>query len=881
MSYYSLKDKEGTIINNVREDFFKEYDCRKLIGNIDFSVAIQQTGKELFPEIEYLLWAEAKKGALSNSAFHDAFIQLIFTIGRERTFDKHLPPKFLGAFDAEKIAFIPYSAVMEVFAQNDFDWSETPSNHDSKEFKQLKELVRNALTQTGKEKDNVYFFNFFNDKKELQRFIKRNFVSGRDSVQRMRINHNNFTHIYAKWCKEVKPSIAVDWENVKKTGLLDADFYLADIMSGDNVTLLENLHVLLCSNHYELDRKIDTDGLWASKFVPFKDNMQAHGKFWSKYTRPPKQEYWNKIVERRDLLVPQDVRERKGSYFTPAIWVEKSQEYLADVLGENWQDEYYIWDCCAGTGNLLRGLSNKYNIWASTLDKADVDVMLQQIENGMNLLPTHVFQFDFLNDDFTKLPEGLQAIINDEEKRKKLVIYINPPYKEHPNARTVTGTDTHQTNIAKETKTYSKYLGDIKTAARELFAQFIYRIYKEIEGAYIANFSTLKVEQAPNFSAFRKAYSAKLEKLFIVPANTFDNVTGQFPIGFHIWNTNVKDRFNGINADVYNSNAIFIEQKKIVNYEDDRFIIDWLRAFYDKEGEPKAFLRMLGTDFQHNKYITICNYLNQNDLEQHIYTFITSKNIIPMTMYLSIRQCIPATWLNDRDQFLYPNDGWKIDKDFQSDCLAFALFHGQNKISSANSINHWIPFTEQQVNAPDNFKSHFMSDFIAGKCAPANAATLFGKEESLIPSEPIVFTPAAQAVMEAGRKIWAYYMGHKKNVYGAAPVNVNASFYDIRAYFQGRDEKGKMKNESDDKTYTSLIKDLRTAQKVLAKQIEKKVYLYGFLKGEVEVNKDELLVEYQQRVKNLEQQLKEQQKAAVTVHIDTYNDNSTNYNIKK
>ena len=73
---YSLKDKEGTIINNVREDFFKEYDCRKLIGNIDFSVAIPQTGKELFPEIEYLLWAEAKKGALTDSAFHDAFIQL-------------------------------------------------------------------------------------------------------------------------------------------------------------------------------------------------------------------------------------------------------------------------------------------------------------------------------------------------------------------------------------------------------------------------------------------------------------------------------------------------------------------------------------------------------------------------------------------------------------------------------------------------------------------------------------------------------------------------------------------------------------------------------------------------------------------------------------
>jgi hypothetical protein len=58
----------------------------------------------------------------------------------------------------------------------------------------------------------------------------------------------------------------------------------------------------------------------------------------------------------------------------------------ADYLGENWQEEYYIWDCAAGTGNLLAGLTNKYNIWASTLDQADVNVMHERIEHGANLL---------------------------------------------------------------------------------------------------------------------------------------------------------------------------------------------------------------------------------------------------------------------------------------------------------------------------------------------------------------------------------------------------------------------------------------------------------------------------------------------------------------
>ena len=873
---YSLKDKEGTIINNVREDFFKEYDCRKLIGNIDFSVAIPQTGKELFPEIEYLLWAEAKKGALSASAFHDAFIQLIFTIGRERTFDKNLPPKFLGAFDAEKIAFIPFSAIMEVFSQNDFDWSETPSNHESKEFKQLKELVRKELTATGKEKDNVYFFRFYNDKKDLQRFIKKNFVSGRDSVQRMRINHNNFKAIYEKWRKEVMPSIAVEWENVKKSGLLDADFYLADLMSGDNETILENLHVLLKSNHYELDRKIDEYGLFTSASVPFKDNMRAHSNFWSKYTRPPKREYWDKIVERRDLLVPQDVRERKGSFFTPAIWVEKSQEYLADVLGENWQEEYYVWDCCAGTGNLLAGLTNKYNIWASTLDKADVDVMLQRIEemgDGTNLLPKHVFQFDFLNDDFSKLPQGLQDIIKNEEKRKKLVIYINPPYAEAASYRTLTKRGENKKDVAVKQLTYKKYLDNIGIAGRELFVQFFTRVYAEIQGATLAEFSKLKILQAPNFVEFRSYFQPKLLKLFVVPASTFDNVNGSFPIGFYIWDTTIKEAFTSIKADVYelsNREPKYEGQKIFQVEEEQKSINDWLITTRNREGEKNiAFMSCKGADFQ---TINLNYIINKKELMPHPRgSYITTKNLTEATIYLAVRHSIEATWLNDRDQFLYPNDGWKSDKDFQTDCLAYTLFHGQNRITSEHGENHWIPFTEKEVNAPDCFKSHFMSDFIAGKCAQQNAATLFGEEESLIPTEPIVFTPAAQAVIEAGRKIWEYYLHHKQNVYGASPVNVDASFYDIRAYFQGRDDKGKMNNDSSDEHYMSLLKDLRTYQKVLAKQIEKKVYLYGFLKGEVEVDPTERLHELERQNAELRHQLRARQSPSNLVNYGTVN----------
>lgn len=343
---YNYNIREEEIKNRLRKEYFSDYDAEQILGDIDFAVAVPSDGPQLF-ETEYFLWAEAKKG--THHDIYESLVQLILTIGKARTFDKVLPPAFLGAFDAEKIAFIPYNAVLDIFYQNDFNWNVTPSDHSTKEFQLVMEKVRKTLER------NMLMYSFDKDSRELKRFIKSNFVLGKAGVSKIRINKNNFTAIYQKWLVEVKPSIAVNWEQAKKQGIIDADFYLADILSEHNVTLRNSLFVLLRTNYYELDRKIDDSGFWDSKKAEFKDNQVAHTQFWNRYERPPKREYWEYIARRRDLLVPQDVRERKGSFFTPRKWVELSQQYLADELGEDWLDEYYIWDCCGGTGNLEGG----------------------------------------------------------------------------------------------------------------------------------------------------------------------------------------------------------------------------------------------------------------------------------------------------------------------------------------------------------------------------------------------------------------------------------------------------------------------------------------------------------------------------------------------
>lgn len=814
MKYKAIREEE--LKNKVGEDWFSAFDTTEIVGNIDFCVLPRQDS--LFGRTP-LLWAEAKTGDYDVVAM---FVQLILTIGKARTFDKTLPPAFLGAFDFKKIAFVPYVSIQDIFYLNDFDWTVTSSNHSTKEFALIKGRIEAILSS------DTHLYDFEKDEKELNFFIKNNIAKATEAGK-IKIDKNNFIPIYLRWLEFVKPAIDVNWDELKKGSILDSDFYLADLFVddkdtqriADDTTIRDNLFVIYENQGYKIAK--EDIGQMFDATIGIR-NKETYQQFWKRYKRPPLTEFQDYIIERRDLLVPQDIRERKGAFFTPRKWVELSQKYLADVLGENWQDEYYVWDCAAGTGNLLAGLTNKYNIWASTLDQADVNVMHDRINHGANLLDSHVFQFDFLNDDFSRLPQGLQEIINDEEKRKKLIVYINPPYAEAGNKSTVTQTGENKSAVAKS-KIHDKYQNIMGTAVLELFAQFLTRIYFEIPQSTIANFSKLKNLQSSNFSKFRQQFRPKLETIFLVPADTFDNVKGKFPIGFYIWNTNERETFSGVVADIYDRNADFAGRKKIQDFLKGRLSVDWLRNFFDKKASLVGYLRLHRNDIQNKDAVFITSNPSQSDFDKKEVANVTKNNLIEMSIYVTIRQVIEATWLNDRDQFLYPNDSWKADAEYQNDCLAFALFN--NNIQSNFGVNHWIPFTEDEVNAGDKFDSSFMTDFINGRITPDKQAngSLFetDAETGIYENTPRQFSAEAKAVFDAGRELWKYYHSQKD-------ININASLYDIREYFQGRNDKGRMNAKSMDARYTELIANLRQKLSELAAKIAPKVYEHGFLK---------------------------------------------------
>ncbi|MFY7810810.1 MAG: hypothetical protein ACOVQ2_03665 [Flavobacterium sp.] len=822
MKYTKIREEE--LKNRVGQDFFKDFDTATIVGNIDFTVkpnkphpSPPQSGGG-FDEVS-LLWAEAKTGDYNLFAM---FAQLIITIGKARTFDKYMPPSFLGVFDCKKIVFIPYSQIVDIFLMNDFNWNVTPSNHETKEFLLIKTRIESILQK------ETYQFDYIDDENELHFFIKHN-LGKATSTAKIHIDKNNFVSIYLRWLVQIKPHISFDWEAGKKLNILDSDFFLADLFVDDkgtvtiedDTTIKDDLFVVFKSGRYEISKENIKQLYDAS--IAIKD-LNQYEQFWKKYKRPPISIFHDYIIDRRDLLIPQDIRERKGAFFTPQIWVELSQKYLADVLGEDWQEDYYIWDCAAGTGNLLAGLTNKYNIYASTLDQADVNVMQERIKNGAILLKDHCFQFDFLNDDFIpvsqggKIPDNLFKIINDPEKRKKLVVYINPPYAEASNKKTLKriegnkGVEQSQIN-----KKYANHLGQ---GNAELFVQFLTRIYIEVPDCLISNFSTLKIINGPHFENFRNFYKAKLEKAFICPAETFDNVKGKFPIGFMIWNTTKKETIQKVKIDIYSKVGEKQGAKFFRSYDADKYINEWIKPYRGdiKTNQLIGKFPFKGNDFQNQNMIQIVHHKMDYNTEAGQF-LINQKNVMISCIYFAVRKCIAASWINDRDQFLFPNNKWENDLEFQSDCLAYTLF--TNNIQSEFGINHWIPFTEVEVDAKTKFDSNFMTQFIAGKINTEVTFDLFSKPETKKQCA-IKFSEKAKKVFNTGRELWKYYHSQKE-------VNVNASLYDIREYFQGRNDKGKMNIKSEDSQYMVLIASLRDSLKILAQKIEPKVYEYGFL----------------------------------------------------
>lgn len=756
------------------------------------------------------IWFEAKDN--SKISTYAMFTQLMHYVQQALNKGEKVPP-FLCVIDTQKAAIMKSADVIPFLEKQTIKWGKNASGYTQEALDAVSAHIGTHFVS----------FKIETHEEEFINTIKNAIKSG--DIIRTHITPDNLKQVFDKWVNMIGREIQ---------GVAEDDYallFFADIMHDGTNSTHDNLTAALM-------HKNNAPVFLLGGKVYELNNKEGYRQFWVIYHKPPKAEYRNYLLERRDSLIPIDERSFKGAFYTPLNVVDKAYDKLTETLGKNWQKDYIVWDMCCGVGNLEVKHSNPRNIFMSTLDSADIDVM----KATKTCVGAVKFQYDFLNDDINdfgqidytltnKIPQALRDAI---ASGKKILVLINPPYGEAGNTETISG-GKHKTDIA-STK-IGLQMNDYGYATRELFTQFIYRINKEIPTATIAIFSKLKYVNAPNFEEFRQKWNAKYLGGFVVHSKSFDGLKGNFPIGFLVWKTETsiikKYSIDSISTDVLDKNVNPIGVKNFYNISSEYFLSEWIKRPRSNKIDALPLKNAVTPasvtkDLRGNKWAdnAIGSMLSNSNMLQNASTltaifssgfgsagafFITPENLEQVAILFSVRRLVKPTWLNDRDQFLQPTE--PLSNEFKSDCLIWMLFNGSNLTASANDlewnnkkwsiINHFIPFTEAEVNSPDRFESDFMVQYIADK----------------------KFSAEAKKVLSEGKKLWQVYFAHidSRSVRDELKLNrPDAGWYQVRKALQARNASGDFPPVS--------FKAFEEAYKALTEKLQPMVYDLGFLK---------------------------------------------------
>ncbi len=757
------------------------------------------------------IWFEAKQPPTSTYAM---FTQLLHYVQEALDYGDHLPP-FLAVVDTKKAAIMKTADVLPLLEKKTIKWGKSASGYTQEALDAVSAYI------------GTYFVSFKikTHEKEFIEAIKNAIKNG--DIIRTQITPDNLKQVFDRWVEMIGREIKdVPADNY-------ALLFFADIMSDGTVSTHADLPA-------QLLHKNDMPVFMLGSTLYELGNREGYRQFWAIYHRPPKKEYRDYLLERRDSLIPLDERSFKGAYYTPLHVVDKAYDKLTETLGDNWQQEYIVWDMCCGVGNLEVKHSNPRNIFMSTLDQADVDVM----KATKTCVAAQRFQYDYLNDDITengaidysltgKIPEALRKAI---ASKKKILVLINPPYAEAMNADNIADNEKAESKKGVAKTKVASLMDTQGYATRELFAQFLVRIAREIPTATVATFSTLKYVNAPNFEKFREHWNAAYLGGFIVHSKAFDGLKGDFPIGFLIWKTDqltkVLTPIEEIGVDVLDKDARPIGEKHFFNLPNDELLGDWIKRPKTNETEvvplknavtPATAIKdprgtkwvdggigsmiFKGSDVQNSMMTGLLSsgYGSAGGI------FVTEENLWQVATMFTVRRIIKPTWQNDRDQFLQPTE--PLTDEFKNDCLLWMLFNGSNLTASANDlewngkkwsiVNHFIPYTEEEVGAPERFESDFMVRYLKDK----------------------TFSPEAQRVLDEGKLLWQAYFAHAdtRTVRDELKLNrADVGWYQVRKALQARNASGDFPPVS--------FKPFEEAYKALTEKLHPQVYALGFLK---------------------------------------------------
>lgn len=457
----------------------------------------------------------------------------------------------------------------------------------------------------------------------------------------------------------------------------------------------------------------------SGKRVPINgDNFDAYFNYFNLLHKPSER---RKLTEISDRLIEDTYRRKKGEYYTPTTWANLAHKYISSILGDSWKDEYCVWDCAWGTGNLTRDYKFS-NLYCSTIDKEDLN-----IGKSYNNEAKAKFQYDFLNDDIhlflppkiyyeeVKMPEELIEVF---EQKKKIIFFINPPFGAAGSGGPKGISKAKISNSKIQQLMKNNKLG---LSSKQLFVQFLYRILLmkrkySIPEISICFFSTPIFLTGESFKDFRKEFLTNFNYKggFLFNASNFSSVKENWGICFSIWNSELRDSIDNFKFDVIdyvNGNLNKIDEKIFLNTDNSISTATWIREglkkikTYDVPQMTNAInIKQTGSGKLVKGALGYCVNSANSVNENNTYVLITSsasckghgvsitkENFMTVISNYAARKLISgkySNWINIRDEYFKPDTKNIKYIEWNNDAIIYSIFSTSSQQSSLRNISY-------------------------------------------------------------------------------------------------------------------------------------------------------------------------------------------------
>ena len=693
--------------------------------------------------------------------------------------------------------FVFHTNDIQKYLSYDLDWNIAPSNAHVYNSDLVLEIVNDEVI-------NPFIFNIDENFsfKDVADKIKDLAVN----VQRLvNVTEHNIAVIYEYFCNNV----VKDAKSVQPNDLVS--LFINAITDHD-----------ACFLHPKKPNTLVCNG---KEYAIYSNAYDSFFSYFNKNYTPQEKSNFSKISDR---LIEDTNRRNKGEFYTPTTFVDKAHRMIEKALGEDWKEEYVVWDNCCGTKNLTRDY--RFNeLYCSTLEQGELDQCTDYNKEAVS------FQFDFLNDSLDKLPKGLLDAL---KTNKPIVFFLNPPYANNTgDNKTGTKEKVCYTMVREEMKNEK-----MNACIANLYAQFLYRIFQikiefNLTNCHIALFSPTLFLSGDSFKAFRTKFfnNFAFDNAIQFKASHFADCADNWGISFSLWHNGItenKTDFDYTLVDSIEGEIVETGKKNVYNVDNGLTASKWVREItkgmktYDainvtsainikkEAGSRKGMLVKNAIGYFY------CNSNNINKNAQNVGLFSTAfsagigvsaipENFDRCTTFFAARRLVKADWMNWADEYLAPNTENPLWNEFVNDSLIYSLFECKSNQSSLTGVKNeffWRSAAEmaEKANACGN-------DEMYNDARVSNDRYVYNKLQG------IELSAEAKAVLDKANEILDATMSRRKVYNEEHPEyqvnNWDCGWYQIKAMATKEE-----------------LKEFKVLFDKLADKMRPMVYELGFLK---------------------------------------------------